>query len=150
MRAVLVARSHTARLWYCPDSLNEQTCRSLTQNMIYDKNRCLSIGTAGIYISTKTSTVCYILDESLKFTRFRNVKKERRVNASKCFRYAYLAYHNFAMAKFHDSNLPTLRIPMTTDASIEFSLCCSSVCVSWSASANLQIFYNIIGYKCMF
>ncbi len=24
---------HNRRLWYCPSSLNEQTCRSLTQNM---------------------------------------------------------------------------------------------------------------------
>ena len=32
----------------------------------------------------KASTVCHILDEDLKFTRFQEVKNERRVNAFLC------------------------------------------------------------------
>ena len=35
----------------------------------------------GIYISTKTSTVCYIPDFTIEFSRFLIAKKERRVNA---------------------------------------------------------------------
>lgn len=35
----------------------------------------------GIYISTKTSTVCYILDFTIEFSRLLIAKKERRVNA---------------------------------------------------------------------
>ncbi len=35
------------------------------------------------HISTKTSTVCFILDESKKVAKFLTIKKERRVNAFK-------------------------------------------------------------------
>lgn len=49
--------------------------------MLYAHTQRSRAKSDGIYISTKTSTVCYILDSDMKFSRFQGVKKERRVNA---------------------------------------------------------------------
>lgn len=63
VRAILVARSTVRGSGMCPSQSNEQTCRSLTQNMLCVHVLRSRAELDGIYISTKTSTVCIILDE---------------------------------------------------------------------------------------
>ena len=52
-----------------------------------------------IYISTKASTVCYMLDESKKVAKFLTIKNERRVNAFKLCLLPARISHNRASAK---------------------------------------------------
>ncbi len=61
---------------------NEQTCRSLTQNMRYYRQYVLThtLSTNNLHIH-KASTVCLSLDYDLKVAKFLTVKKKRRVNA---------------------------------------------------------------------
>ena len=83
VRAILVARSTVRGSGMCPSQSNEQTCRSLTQNMQYEPyivtmvRRCMAD-----VIHIHTGIYC-LLYSRLRFetARFLTVKKERRVNA---------------------------------------------------------------------
>ena len=81
VRAILVARSTVRGSGMCPSQSNEQTCRSLTQNMLCVHVLRSRAELDGIYISTKTSTVCYIPDYDFEIFQISKCQERASSNA---------------------------------------------------------------------
>lgn len=79
--SLTVCSFYKRRLWNCPVKSNEQTCRSLTQNMITTQPKTLTRLWPQNYIFTRHLLFASFLTLPLKFSRFPFVKKERQVNA---------------------------------------------------------------------
>lgn len=84
------------------------------------------------YTIHKASTVCVLLGYNLKFSRFQDVKKERRVNAfQKICRWQGCCRLPLSLS------LPAS--PLTVAWLLLRHFCRGAVCVRWSATANLKL-----------